>query len=331
MSIAVIMRKGAKVGKEGGRLYVECNNNEEKDYSIIIISIEKLVLVGNITLTHGAMAALAKNGIMASSLNYHGKYQYSVLTRSITFADLIAAQVDLSRDMSARVYVSKYIIESKLNNMKIFLERAQRRGCNIDNATVNYISQRAKHIGDQTELKGLRGLEGDATRHYFAGLREMVPDKFYSAKRSRRPPADMLNALLSYCYAILYDTVLSCTYTVGLHPYFELMHTKWRDRPALALDLMEMWRTPLADSVVLNALNRESITSDDFAFGGRGCSIKEDARRKLAKLLLGKLEANLKDAHFGEKPYLVLMIDYCNAYADFLLRKRERPIAFRMR
>jgi CRISPR-associated protein Cas1 len=113
----------------------------------------------------------------------------------------------------------------------------------------------------------LRGIEGDAAGWYFGAFDQMVlsdsPD-FRFTSRSRRPPMDRINALLSYAYSILALDIASALESVGLDPYVGFLHAERPGRPSLALDLMEEFRAPIADRTVLSLVNLRQVNAAGF-------------------------------------------------------------------
>jgi len=127
------------------------------------------------------------------------------------------------------------------------------------------------------------GIEGSAARRYFSVFRHLISDQSDLPPltgRTRRPPTDPLNALLSFAYGLLRGMVHGAVETIGLDPHLGFLHGIRPGKPALALDLMEEFRSPLADRFVLSLVNRRQITSSDFDTlpGGAVC-LTEDGRK----------------------------------------------------
>jgi CRISPR-associated protein Cas1 len=135
------------------------------------------------------------------------------------------------------------------------------------------------------DLAALRGLEGAGTKAYFAILREALRQEFSFEKRTRRPPRDPVNALLSLAYSLLTHALFTACEVAGLDPYDGFFHADKYGRPALALDLVEEFRPVVADSVVLYTINRGILQRDDFQPGEEGASYltRRGLRRFLAQ------------------------------------------------
>jgi CRISPR-associated endonuclease Cas1 len=138
------------------------------------------------------------------------------------------------------------------------------------------------------DVGALLGVEGNLARLYFSNFSRMIKDAELGARfslegRSRRPPPDPVNALLSFCYALLTKDCTIALTGVGLDPFWGLYHRPRHGRPALALDLMEEVRPLIADSAVMTALNTGMIGRGDFVIGHNGCMLKPEARKSLIK------------------------------------------------
>lgn len=138
-------------------------------------------------------------------------------------------------------------------------------------------------IEGQSNVDTLRGLEGDAARVYFGVFDDLVlvsKDVFFFRERSRRPPLDNINALLSFLYTLLAHDVIAALESVGLDPCVGYLHADRPGRPSLALDLMEELRPVLADRLALSLVNRKQITPSGFKKSESGAVQMDDDTRK---------------------------------------------------
>jgi len=130
-------------------------------------------------------------------------------------------------------------------------------------------------------------LEGNASAHYFATFDALLKTNtgFRFQKRSRRPPKDPVNALLSFAYSLLTLDLSFAIQLVGLDPYIDFYHQQTYDRPCLALDLMEEFRSAIADSVVITLINNRQILADDFEVKNGSFYLKSSARKVFMPLM----------------------------------------------
>ena len=182
----------------------------------------------------------------------------------------------------------KSFIVGKLYNAKWVLERTKRDHAlrvNIDRLAEQSgkLSAALLEARKSLTVDELRGVEGLAAKDYFYAFDDLVlknKDDFFFTNRSRRPPLDRLNALLSFCYSILTNDCIAALQGVGLDPYVGFMHTDRPGRASLALDLVEEFRPVLADRFVLTLVNTGAVKPGDFEIRENGGVLLSDSGRK---------------------------------------------------
>ena len=197
-------------------------------------------------------------------------------------------QFEALHDPGVVFRLARRLVFARASGQLGFLLRASRdkdrAACGIAEAVQGI--RNALRAVDHTEgIDSLRGHEGDAARHYFAGLpgllREDLDERFHFDGRNRRPPQDRLNALLSFGYALLYRDVLQAIITVGLEPAFGFFHRPRSAAHPLALDLMELFRVPLWDMPLIASVNRMQWDADaDFTCAGKQVWLSDTGRKK---------------------------------------------------
>ena len=138
-------------------------------------------------------------------------------------------------------------------------------------------------LNSASSLDEMRGLEGEAARTYFGAFNHCITtgkEDFFFHERSRRPPLDNMNALLSFLYTLLTHEVVAALETVGLDPQMGFLHTDRPGRPSLALDLLEELRAPLADRLALSLVNLKQVKGSGFTQKESGGVLMDDATRK---------------------------------------------------
>lgn len=217
--------------------------------------------------------------------------------------------------------ISKNIIFGKIYNEKWTLERYIRQyESRIDTVYLRkssqYLSGLLERVISINDVEELRGIEGIAQVNYFSCFDEMIlnqKEDFEFKIRSRRPPLNPVNALLSYIYSILSNDVASALESVGLDSYAGFMHTDRPGRVSLALDLVEELRAPIADRFVLSLINMNQIKKEDFVCEDNGAVlIKEDSRKKIIKLWQERKQNTLTHPFLNEKIQWGL-VPFCQA------------------
>ena len=197
-------------------------------------------------------------------------------------------QYDSSRDTAVSLEIAKNCILGKVYNSRWVLERAIRdHRLQIDVERVRGASMFLKNSlaliqNSQTKVQ-LRGYEGEAASIYFGILDQLIlqqKKEFVFQGRNKRPPQDPVNALLSFAYTLLTNTITSALETVGLDPYVGYLHTDRPGRASLSLDLIEEFRAVLADRFVLSLINRKMITGKEFKKQENGAVRMDDEARK---------------------------------------------------
>ncbi len=209
-----------------------------------------------------------------------------------------------------RLAISKNIICAKIYNQKWTIERYIRQYENrieTDHLSYssNYLTDLLDKVNKANTIDELRGIEGVAQVTYFSCIDEMIlnqKENFKFDTRSRRPPLNPLNAMLSYIYSILSNEVASALESVGLDAYAGFMHTDRPGRVSLALDLMEEFRAPIADRFVLSLINLNQVNPDDFIYKDNGAVlIKEDCKRNIIKLWQERKQKVITHPFLNEK------------------------------
>ena len=217
-----------------------------------------------------------------------GRFLAKVTGKSYGNILLRREQYRICDDKKRSLDISKNIISAKILNSNAVVNRTLRdHGLRIDNEKFNNVSKQLKKGAelayDCSNFDSLRGIEGECATRYFSVFDDMIlqqKEDFFYKSRSRRPPMDNVNALLSFTYSLLTSMCVSALETVGLDPYAGFFHTERPGRCSLALDLVEEFRAALADRFVLTLINRKMISYKDFVEKESGGIILKDESRK---------------------------------------------------
>lgn len=251
--------------------------------------LSSVVCFGHVMVSPILMHRLADDGKSLVLLDAHGRFKArlegavsgNVLLRRAQHARLTKADLCLA--------TAKSCIAGKLKNgRQVLLRGARESGREDDNAELTMVADefaralaRLEHADD---LDAVRGIEGDAAKRYFGVMGRLVRPEvrvaFTPDGRSRRPPRDRMNALLSFLYALLMNDCRSAVESVGLDPQIGYLHAIRPGRAALALDLMEEFRPLLADRLALTLINRRQIQPNDFEERPGGAVSLSEAARK---------------------------------------------------
>ena len=281
--------EGAYLRKDGAA--VEIRHEGETRLRVPLHNLDGIACFGwDIGASAALMAACAEAGVTFSFHNPHGKFLAA--TRGFTSGNILLRREQYRRadHEPAAVAIAANMVAAKLANGRHVLMRAARDHGSKSaerayalNQAADFLAVRIGLVSRATSLDTLRGIEGDAAAAYFAVFPQLLvnhDERVVMSGRSRRPPLDPVNALLSFLYTLLTHDCRSALEGCGLDPQCGFLHRDRPGRPSLALDLMEEFRAFLADRVALSLLNRKQITADDFRVEESGAVFLKDDSRK---------------------------------------------------
>jgi CRISP-associated protein Cas1 len=263
MHTLAISEQGTSVHADGDTLVVQRGKSVLR--RIRAGELEQVLLFGGVEVTRGAMNLLLRREIEMVLLTQDGKFRGRLSGRGSKNVQLRLAQYQRSMDPAFCLGVARTIVAGKLQNQRQILLRAQRRLQDDDLAVaVGNLRVMAQRAAECTDLDVLRGFEGQGAALYFGQFGKLIRiPEFQFTTRSRRPPKDPVNALLSFGYAVLGSLAESDVYRCGLDPMLGFLHQPAYGRPSLMLDLLEEFR-PLIDTLVLRVVNRRQLSVQDF-------------------------------------------------------------------
>jgi CRISPR-associated protein Cas1 len=250
-----------------------------------------VVCFGHVMLSPILMHRLADEGKSLVLLDAHGRFKARL--EGATAGNVLLRQAQFCRAASAdfSLTAAKSCIAGKLKNgRQVLLRGARESSREADGAelaaTAEEFARALARLEHAPDLDAVRGIEGDAAKRYFAVfgllLRPEARADFTPKGRTRRPPLDRMNALLSFFYSMLMNDCRSAIESVGLDPQIGFLHAVRPGRAALALDLMEEFRPLLADRLALTLVNRRQLGADDFVERPGGAIVLKDEARKRA-------------------------------------------------
>lgn len=263
----------------------------EKRLQVPLHHIGALVCFGNVMVSPALMHRLADEGKSVVLLEDSGRFKARLEGPVSGNILLRQAQYRRADDNAFSLEFSRAIVAGKLKNSRSVLMRGAREANDLEDQqhltrAANNLAASLRAVKDAATLDELRGIEGEAARTYFTSLNLVVKPKMRGAfaldGRSRRPPLDRFNALISFLYAMLMNDCRSALEAVGLDPQLGYLHAVRPGRAALALDLQEEFRSILADRLALTLINRGQITAEDFDLReGGAVSLNDRGRRKV--------------------------------------------------
>lgn len=322
LNTVYVTTEGAALKKDGENLVAEIEGAERARVPLHMLA--SVVTFGPILLTPALIGACAERGITLVILDRNGRFQARVegpVSGNVLLRRAQYRQAEAGAETGEDIV--RGIVLGKIANQRAVIRRSLRDyGAEMDpaaRAALDAASDRMAMILRRVQLKDegidlMRGSEGEAANLYFSVFDRLIrsPDpELRWTGRSRRPPLDAMNALLSFLYTLLTHDCRSACEAVGLDPAVGFLHRDRPGRPSLALDLMEELRAPLADRLALSLVNRRQLRAGDFRrMEGGAVLLSDDAR----KLVLTAWQERKKEerlhpflqekAPFGLVPYL---------------------------
>ncbi|MFR0569846.1 CRISPR-associated endonuclease Cas1, partial [Bifidobacterium apri] len=250
-------------------VYVE--RGKERVGSVPLRSIEHILCFSYKGASPALMGRCAELGVSLSFYSPWGKYYCSIFGENSRNVLLRREQYRIADDESRALPIAKSFVIGKVYNARWVLERARRdHAMSINMERVagqsHLLADAIVSVRAQTSIDALRGVEGRAAQDYFYTFDDLIlrnKDDFFFESRSRRPPMDRMNALLSFVYVLLAGDCAAALHGVGLDPYVGFLHRDLPGRESLALDLMEELRSVLCDRFALSLVNTGAIKSSD--------------------------------------------------------------------
>jgi CRISPR-associated endonuclease Cas1/CRISPR-associated protein Cas4 len=332
-----VQARGAKVAKKGDVL--EVTLDEEKVASARLMDVSQLVLQGGVYLTGPALHELMAREVPVTWLSHGGWFLGHTVGLGHKNVELRTAQFRASFDARHCLQLARDLVAAKIRNQRTLLRRNWKRGEMPESLLAEF-----RHDIDAAErahdLPQLLGAEGNAAARYFRHFAAMLSPPaegggeragngelwtFDFERRTRRPPTDPVNALLSYAYSLLARSVAVTLTAVGFDAYRGFYHQSRYGRPALALDVMEPFRPLVADSAVLMAINNGEIGATDFVRAGGAVNVSERGRRAFIAGFERRMSQEITHPVFGyAAQYRQIVEIQCRLLGRHLLGEVER-------
>jgi len=291
--------QGAYVARQGETVLVRVE--KQTRFQCPIHTLAGIICFGNVSVSPFALELCGRRGVAVTFLSENGRFLARMSGPVSGNVLLRRAQYCASDDTNGRAAdIARAMISAKIANCRASLLRALRdhdnpSGTNEVRKAADELAEDLRKIKDATDLDAIRGAEGDAADDYFRAFDHLITaqkDNFTFRTRTRRPPTDNVNALLSFLYAILAHDARSACEGVGLDPQVGFLHRDRPGRPSLALDLMEELRPVLADRLALTLINRQQVNARGFRKGETGGVTMSDDTRKTVLVAWQKRKAD---------------------------------------
>ena len=294
-----VRHQGAYVGKTGECLKIKPPARSDKDTTEVGLGrISQLNLMGAVQVSTQATQTCLRNGIPVGYFSTGGWFYGLAMPLRDRQVHRRIAQYETARGEAA-AGIAATIVSDKIHNARTMIRRDAEDSPGQALARMAHCCRRAESCTDSATLLGLEGTAARAYWQAFNALVEEAHEDFRMGGRNRRPPEDPVNALLSYGYAILLKDCVLAVRSVGLDPYLGLFHESHHGQPALALDLMEIFRPLIVDSAVLRVTRRGDVKPEHFIRRGQSVAMKKAAKGALIREYERRMDSLLIHPVFG--------------------------------
>jgi CRISPR-associated protein Cas1 len=281
-----VTTQGSYLSKEGDTVLV--HQEQEVKLRVPIHNLGSIVCFGNVLCSPFLLGLCGERNVTLSFLTENGRFLARVHGPISGNVLLRREHYRRADDPATSAEVARSVVTAKIANSRIVLQRAMRDGPELADCTpmkqaLEDMQQYIKDLQLQATVDQIRGIEGSAAAAYFGVFDHLISvnkEHFFFKERSRRPPLDNMNALLSFLYTLLVHDVQSALEGVGLDPAVGFLHRDRPGRPGLALDLMEELRAYLVDRLALSLVNRQQVKPEGFTKTESGAVTMDDETRK---------------------------------------------------
>lgn len=296
MASLYITKNGVSLGLKANRIYISKEGEETKE--IPIHKVDRIIIFEGVKISSNLIQYSIENNIEINFLKESGQYLGRVSGGEHDRAEIVRKQVLLTSDENFRVEMSKKIIKSKLSNQITILLRRKKIDESITK-NIDLIKRMKVNIENCKSVEEIMGHEGISAKEYFEGISKTINEEFAFDGRSKRPPKDMFNAMISMAYTLLFSEINSIAASKGLYVYAGFMHSDKKGHPALISDFIEEWRSIICDSTVITIINKKCIKKEDFNFNEDGSVyLNKNGRKILVEYMTRKLNSEIN--YFGK-------------------------------
>ena len=264
---------------------------------IPIEDIERLHLFGEIDLNTKFLNYISRYSILINIYNYYGFYSGTYYSRKRNIAGVLnIRQSALYLNYDARLDIAKKFIDSAFHHILRNLRRH-----NVTDILLKKIEIERNLVNASSTIEELMGAEGRGRKIYYEAFNEFLKEEFAFNKREKRPPKDKINALISFGNSMMYTTTLGEIYKTQLDPTISYLHEPSRKRFSLSLDISEIFKPLIVDSIIFSLINKNVLTSKDFNIENEICYLNDSGKKKFISEYEKKLNTTIKHRSLKRK------------------------------
>jgi len=298
MKRSIFIFSSGELHRKENTLYFE-SEKEERKY-IPVENTQEMFIFGEVTINKKLLDFLAQKEIILHFYNYYGYYTGSFYPREhYNSGFMILRQAEAYLNQNRRVSLAKKFVEGAILNMLKVLTYYNNRGKDLS-SEIEGMENLKNKIQEFNSTEELMAVEGNCREYYYKGFDKIIDDQdFLFSLRTRQPPENRLNALISFGNSLLYTVVLSEIYKTHLDPRIGFLHTANFRRFSLNLDIAEVFKPIIVDRIIFTLLNKKMITKKDFLEDLGGIYLKENGQKVFVEQFDERLRTTLSDKGLG--------------------------------
>nr|WP_321500800.1 CRISPR-associated endonuclease Cas1 [uncultured Dethiosulfovibrio sp.] len=311
------------LGKNGGALsFREVRGGKEELIPPHLV--DDVVLMGRGSISTSAIHLLMEQNIPVHFIDGSGHYKGSLTSGRGRGYAIKRLQFDAAQDEEKSLIIARKVVSGKLLNQRATLLRVLYRHRPGDPPLTRVCHKLVALAGvalQSWDMEELRGIEGYGAAEYFSVFGRALLPPWEFSQRNRRPPKDPVNALLSFGYTLLLGRVTSAVTIAGLDPCVGFLHPEYRGRPSLALDLMEEFRSPVVDRMIISLLNQQLLSPENFSSQENGgVMLDKKGRLKIVRSFSERIRQEVVNRATGQRSSFW---NHCDSQARFFIRSLQ--------
>lgn len=281
--------------KDNTIYFIDTDDNKK---GIPIEDIERLHLFGEVDFNTKFLNYISKYSILISIYNYYGFYSGTYYSKKKNLSGVVVVnQAKAYLNDEIRLQIAKSFIDSAFHNML----RNIRRHKNVPKDIIDKILEERKNMNNSKCISELMGAEGRGRKKYYEAFNYFLKEDFTFKSRQKRPPIDPINALISFGNSMMYTTVLGEIYKTQLDPTISYLHEPSTKRFSLSLDIAEIFKPLIIDTVIFTLINKNMITKKDFIIEEGLCYLNDNGKKKFIREYENKLNTTIKHRTLNRK------------------------------
>ena len=290
--------QNGRISRKDNTLLLEI---DEKKHYLPVTDVGSIHLFGEVDVNKRFLEFATEHHILLHYYNYYGYYTGTYYPREFLNSGFVILHQCQAYMDARRIILARSFIQGAAKNILQVLKYYNRRGKSLS-AAIEEIIQLEKSLEMQETVEQIMAVEGNIRQIYYECFNVILDkEEFVFTTRSRRPPEDKINALISFGNTIVYNTVLSQIYQTQLDPRIGYLHSTNDRRFSLNLDIAELFKPLLVDRAIFSLINRQVITANDFKKELGGVILKDSARKAFVQEITSKLNTTIEMKELGHR------------------------------